>query len=85
VVDVASDYGDPRLGDGLTRLTAVMTPDPLARDSLLWLGDSGQALALDRTAQAVPSADLANFAGQLRTIARGQQTDALVRLLATAG
>ena len=53
VVDVASDYGDPRLGDGLNRLTAVMAPDPLARDSLLWLGDSGQALALDRTAQAV--------------------------------
>jgi hypothetical protein len=83
VVDVASDYGDPRLGEGLTRLAAAMAQDPLARDSLLWLGNSGEAVALDRTAQRVASADLANFADQLRTIARGQQTDALGRLLAT--
>ena len=52
VVDVATEYGDPRLGDGLARLGAAMAQDALARDSLLWLGDSGQALALDRTAQA---------------------------------
>ena len=85
VVDVATDYGDPGLGEGLARLATAMAQDPLARDSLLWLGNSGEALALDRTAQRVPAADLANFADQLRTIARGQQTDALVRLLATTG
>jgi len=83
VVDVATDYGDPRLGDGLARLATAMAPDPLARDSLLWLGDSGHALTLDHTALGVPSTQLAQFADQLRTIARGQQTDALVRLLAT--
>jgi hypothetical protein len=85
VVDVASDYGDPRLGDGLDRLAVVMAQDPLARDSLLWLGDSGQALALDRIAQALPTAGLTAFADQLRPIARGKQTAALVRLLATTG
>jgi hypothetical protein len=85
VVDVASDYGDPRLGEGLARLAGAMAQDPLARESLLWLGDSGQVLALDRTAQALPAADLARFADQLRPIARGRETDALVRLLATTG
>jgi hypothetical protein len=85
VVDVASDYGDPRLGDGLDRLTAAMAQDPLARDSLLWLGESGQALDLDRTAQALPTAGLTDFANRLRPIARGKQTDALVRLLGTTG
>ena len=85
VVDVATDYGDPRLGEGLARLSTAMAQDPLARDSLLWLGSSGQALVLDRTAQSIPSAGVASFADQLRTIARGQQTDALVRLLATTG
>jgi len=43
----------------------------------------GHALTLDHTALGVPSTQLAQFADQLRTIARGQQTDALVRLLAT--
>jgi hypothetical protein len=85
VVDIASDYGDPRLGAGLDRLAAAMAQDPLARDSLLWLGESGQALALDRMAQALPAAGLADFADRLRPIARGKQTDALVRLLATTG
>lgn len=85
VVDVASDYGDPRLGDGLDRLARAMTNDPLARDSLLWLGESGQAQALDRTAQALTTAQIAAFADQLRPIARDKQTDALVQLLATTG
>ncbi len=85
VVDVASDYGDPRLGDGLDRLAAAMAKDPLARESLLWLGDSGHALALDRTAQALPAAGLADLGDKLRPIARDKQTDALVRLLATTG
>ena len=83
VVDVASDYGDPRLGDGLDRLAAAMAQDPLARDILVWLGDSGQALAVDRVAQTLSAAGLADFAARLRPIAGGKQTDALVRLLAT--
>jgi hypothetical protein len=82
VVDVASDYGDARLGDGLDRLAATMAKEPLARDGLLWLGDSGQALALDRTAASLSSAELTNFADRLRPIVAGKQTDALTRLLA---
>jgi hypothetical protein len=82
VVDVASDYGDARVGDGLDRLAATMAKDPLARDGQLWLGDSGQALALDRTAAALSSAELTSFADRLRPIVAGKQTDALTRLLA---
>lgn len=85
VVDVASSYSDPRLGDGLDRLSAAMTSDPLARDALQFLGDSGQALALDSLAQSLSSAQLAKFADALRPIARGKQADALTRLLATTG
>ena len=85
VVDVASNYADPRLGDGLDRLTAAMTADPLARDALLFLGDSGQAVALDSLAQSLSTAQLATFADALRPIARGKQADALTRLLATTG
>ena len=85
VVDVASDYGDPRLGDGLDKLTAAMRADALARAELIWLGDSGHALELDKVTQAMTSTELAAFGNQLRPIARGKQTQALVQLLAQAG
>jgi hypothetical protein len=85
VVDVASDFEDPHLGDGLALLASAMMADPLVRGDLVWLGGSGQALAVDGEAAALGSAALADFAGKLRPIVRGKETDALVQLLAQAG
>lgn len=82
VVDVASDYGDPTLGDGLDRLAGAMAKDPLPRAGLLWLGDSGLALELDRTARDLSAAELAGFADKLRPIVGGKQADELKTLLA---
>jgi hypothetical protein len=82
VVDVASDYGDPTVGDGLDRLATAMQKDPLPSAGLVWLGDSGQALALDRTTRDLSAAELGSFSDKLRPIVANKQTDALVRLLA---
>lgn len=85
VIDVASDYGDPRLGDGLDRLDRAMAREPLARADWLWLGDTGQARALDAVARDLPSAQLPGFIGQLRPVVAARQADGLARLLARAG
>jgi len=82
VVDVASDYGDPTVGDGLDRLATAMQKDPLPSAGLVWLGDTGQALALDRTTRDLSAAELGSFSDKLRPIVVNKQTDALVRLLA---
>lgn len=84
VVDVASDYGGPATGDGLARLAMAMANAPLARDGLVWLGDSGQALALDRAGRDLSDAALPGFVGKLRTIVADRKADALAELLAPA-
>lgn len=85
VVDVASAYADPRLGDGLDRLAAAMVADPLEQRALQFLGDSGQALVLDSLTQSLAFVQLMKFAEALRPIARSGQADALARLLASTG
>jgi len=79
VVDVASDYGDPRLGDGLERIEQALE-QPVKREGQIWLGESGHALDLDRAGREVSSQDLPAFVKSLTQAVDGKNSDALVRL-----
>jgi len=83
VIDVASDYADPRLGEGLDRITTALDAKSLLPQAAqLWLGETGQALELDRAARDVKAASLAKFATALVNVAEDQDADALALLIA---
>jgi hypothetical protein len=82
VVDVASDYGDPRLGDGLDRLAAARK-EPLKPDAEVWLGDTGQALLLDRVARDLSADGIEKFNDRVGEIVAARRAEELERFLAT--
>ena len=87
VIDIANRYSAPGLGDGLAALDAALASDPLGAAALLWLGASGQALALDLAGQHLVGAALARFAATLRPLARtadAPSATALATLIADA-
>jgi hypothetical protein len=85
VIDVASDYADSRLGEGLDRVIAALGEDrPLTQAAALWLGESDRALELDRAAREVKAASLAKFASDLLKVSEDQDLDALDLLIASA-
>ena len=85
VIDVASDYGDSRLGEGLDRVIAALGEDSKpTQAAALWLGESDRALDLDRAARDVTAASLAKFATDLIKAAEDQDLDALNLLIASA-
>lgn len=84
VIAVASDYGDPRLGEGLERLTDALGAEPLDQPGALWIGDSDRALDLDRAARDVSRTALATFAGDVRDAVIARDLGTLDRLIAEA-
>lgn len=81
VLDVASDFGDPRLGDGLDRAFKALGEPALKRPDLLWLGEANRILGLDRAGRDVEAVDLAAFATRLRkaiTAKDSAELDALI-------
>jgi hypothetical protein len=82
IVDVASDFSDPRLGEGLDRLTAALGAPPLTRVQLAWLADNGDILDLDDQARGLDAADLATFAASLRTAINANDAAAVGKLIA---
>ena len=85
VIDVASDYADSRLGEGLDRVIAALGEDSKpTQAAALWLGESDRALDLDRAARDVTAASLAKFATDLIKAAEDQDLDALNLLIASA-
>ncbi|MGB3294643.1 MAG: hypothetical protein WBB01_16795 [Phormidesmis sp.] len=81
VLGVAERFGDPRLGEGLSRLEAVA---PAIRDSeavVSALAASGEAIALDRVARTLSSAELTRFGRELTTLATGGDTAAVSSLI----
>lgn len=86
VMDVASAYADPRLGEGLERITEQLgKATPLPQASALWIGDTGKALELDRAARDVRTTALAKFATDLVKLADGKDADGLAILIANVG
>jgi len=82
VLDVASDYGYPALGEGLARLTHALEATPLTKEQTQWLGDSGQVLALDRAGRVLGDDALAPFAARLHAAAAAKNADDLAALIA---
>lgn len=93
VIDVASRYGDPRLGEGLSRIrdtnaAAVLTDPPLTqadRLSQIWLAQTGLLLALDRAGRETDSADLATFVASVVKAIKGKNKSALAVFLGLEG
>ncbi len=82
IVDVAADFSDPRLGEGLDKLTAALGAPPLTRVQLAWLADNGDILDLDDQARSLDAADLATFATGLRTAVNASDAAAVGKLIA---
>ena len=81
VLDVASDFGDPALGDGLARVTNALGAPALTATQVKWLGDSGQVLGLDRVCRSLPDDALPNFVSRLRAAVTASNADDLAALI----
>lgn len=87
VIDIASDYGDPNLGDGIEAIKAALDGG-LPDKGQLWLGGTGQAIDLDVAARRLAGASLTKFARSVADLAAKANDDAakaLTTLIATAG
>lgn len=65
VLDIAQDYSDARLGEGLGRLDRALGEAWPDAKGALWLGGTGKALTIDRAFRAVAGEKLGDFAGLL--------------------
>ena len=83
VVDVASDYGSPRLGDGIERIEAKLGT-PIDRDHQTWIGSSRLALALDEAGRDIEADDFAAFVGGVGKAIAAKDAKALGRLVGAA-
>ena len=81
VLRVAERFGDPRLGEGLSRLESadsMLTTDPVIVNTL---ASSGNVVALDQVARNLTPAELTSFSRELTTVARGGNTGAVNSLI----
>lgn len=81
VLRVAEQFGDPRLGEGLSRLEAI-APEIRENDMVInTLANSGDAIALDRIARTLSPTELTNFSRELTTLAGVGNTAAVNSLV----
>lgn len=80
VIDVASDYAGPRLGDGLDRLSAALAT-PIDSNGQVWIGGTGLGLALDGAARDVSGPDFAEFAKSVTDAVTAKDAPALGRAI----
>jgi hypothetical protein len=87
VLEIARDFGDPKLGEGFDALAQAADPDVKkdlqAPDVVKAVADSGVAPHLDRAVRELPVLKHADFALQLRDAAKAP--DSAKRLAALAG
>jgi hypothetical protein len=89
VIDVASNYGDPRLGEGLSRIRATkagallieMTSDKASGKLQQWLAQTGLVLALDRAGRDTDAADFSDFVASAIKAIKAKNESALAMLL----
>lgn len=83
VIDLASDYGSPTLGEGITALKSVLGEAwPKPKDAIT-IGDSGLALALDAAFQKVGPEALSDLAAKTKKAVAAGDTAALQDLIAS--
>ncbi|MGA9582585.1 MAG: hypothetical protein WBR13_11530 [Allosphingosinicella sp.] len=81
VMDVAEDYSDARVGEGLARLDSVLGEEWPDTKTAIWIGESGKALAIDSAFRGVPGEKLKDFAGLMRDSADKKDGEAIDRLI----
>jgi hypothetical protein len=81
VLDVAQDYSDPRLGEGLSRLDKPLGEAWPDAKGAIWLGETGKALVIDSAFRAVPGEQIADFADLLGKVVDKQEAAAIDKLL----
>jgi hypothetical protein len=82
VLDVASDFGHPALGDGTARLIAALGQPALTAAQIRFLGDSGHTLDLDRLGRTLSDRELPRFVQRLREAVTASNADDLNALIA---
>ncbi|MEA5463929.1 hypothetical protein [Leptothoe sp. PORK10 BA2] len=81
VLRVAEQFGDPRLGEGLSRLEAI-APEIRENDVVVnTLATSGDAIALDKIARTLSPTELTSFSRELTTLAGRGNTAAVNSLV----
>jgi hypothetical protein len=81
VLDIAQDYGDPRLGEGLSRLDKPLGEEWPPAKGAIWLGGTGKALELDGALRALPGEQVADFAELIGKAVDKQDAGAVDKLL----
>jgi hypothetical protein len=85
VNDVASDYADIQIGDGLDRLKAALGTNPLDQAGELWIAGNGLALDLDQVARKATNAALVRLADGVRKAVTDRDANELKNVIAAAG
>ena len=85
VLDIAQDYSDPRLGEGLARLDQPLGEEWPDSSGAIWLGGTGRALAVDAAFRAVAGESLPDFAELLKKAVGEKSDEGLVKLLEKMG
>ena len=84
VMDVAQDYSDPRLGEGLSRLETQIGKDWPAAKQAVWIGESQRALLLDTAFRALSAASLPGLADAVSKAVDAKDADAIDKAIAAA-
>jgi hypothetical protein len=81
VLRVAEQFGDPRLGEGLSRLESVAPEIRENQVVINTLASSGDAIALDKIARTLSPTELTSFSRELTTLAGAGNTAAVNSLV----
>ena len=81
VMDVAQDYSDPRLGEGLARLQAQIGETWPSPAQALWIGESQRALLLDSAFRTLAASALPELAAAIGRAVDAKDVSAIDRAL----
>ena len=81
VMDIAQDYSDPRLGEGLARLDQPLGEEWPDAKGAIWLGQTGHALELDASFRAVAGEIVPDLAELLKSAVTAKSDEQLNQLL----
>lgn len=77
VMDVAQDYSDPRLGEGLARLQAQLGESWPSAAQAVWIGESERALLLDSAFRTLAASALPDLAAAIGSAVNAKDVGAI--------
>jgi hypothetical protein len=81
VLDLASDYGDPKLGEGIAALESVLGKEWPDAKLAIFVGESGHALPLDTAFRSVKPEVLPELAEKVKAAVAARNGDELAALI----